>query len=297
MSIATMCPHCSRRYAVKPEHVGKKVSCKGCGQTFVIEDIAGTERTPSGAPVYRPERAASTGHPSATPYLEQIQAHIERTIGPVSGVFHEIVSDAAHVDLHIVPPQPHIPQSQERPLGGDFYTIVTSGMSWKPMNIPPKSLDNGVSPYGELMIALPKDWSGMRPDGSFDQQMMQRDENWWPLRWLKQMARLPHEYNTFYSNGVTVPNGEPAAPFVAGTDLCCWMVLKPLLAPKAKSLVISDNVRIDFFALIALTQAEMDLKLNKGPGELLKVLAEGEVCELLNPHSQSPLKKKGWFGR
>jgi hypothetical protein len=285
-----MCPHCSRRYAVDEKHVGKSVTCKGCGQKFVIEDFTQPARTPGGVPVYRPEPKADAGKlvGGATPFLEQISDHIESTIGPVSKVFHELVSTDVHIDLHIVPAQPRLPASKSRPLGGDYVTIVTSGVSSHPMNVPPKALEGGVSPYAELMLALPKNWPGLKADGTFDQEDMKDDANWWPFRWLKQMARLPHEYDTFYSNGVTVPNGEPARPFVRGSKLCCWMVFKPLLSINARQLQIDDGRRIDFFSLFALTEAEMNLKLNKGLGALTNALADGEVyTELLDARRRS----------
>ncbi len=272
----TVCPHCMRRYSVKAEAVGKRVACKGCGKEFVIEDVAGPERTESGVPVYRPERVKLEGTRGATtPYLKQIEGHIQRTIGPAPMVFHEMIPGAVHVDLHFVGAQPGVKASKERPLGGDYVTVVTSGMSARPMKVAPQA--TAVSPYAELMIALPKNWPGLKADGTFEQEAMKEERNWWPFRWLKQMARLPHEYGTFFSNGVTVPNGEPAKPFVGRTELCCWMVFKPLLALNARQLVISDDVRIDFFALFPLTRAEMELKLKNGLKGLLEKLADGEV--------------------
>lgn len=162
MSAQTMCPHCSKRYSFADEHVGKRVTCKACGQKFVIENLSGPARSPSGAAVHRPERKDGAGEltNTATPFLEQISRHIERTIGPAPMVFHEIVSTDAHIDLHIVPPQPHVAADEIRPLGGDYVTVVTSGMSSKPMNVPPAAKEQGVSEYAELMLALPKDWPG-----------------------------------------------------------------------------------------------------------------------------------------
>jgi len=285
MATQTMCPHCSRRYNVEEKHVGKTVACKGCGERFTIEDLAGPRRTEGGVPVYRPERVAGSGQlvGQATPFLDQITDHIERKIGPAPSVFHEIVSTDVHIDLHTVPAQPRLKASDHRPLGGDYVTIVTSGMSSRPMAVPAKAKQNGVSEYAELMLALPKDWPGLLPDGTFDEKKMRDDANWWPIRWLKQMARLPHEYGTFFSHGVTVPNGEPAEPFVRGSKLCCWMVFKPMLCLGAHELQVSDDVRIDFFALFPLTAREMDLKLKRGLPALTTALADGEVyTELLD---------------
>lgn len=286
----TMCPHCSKRYSVKEEQVGKRVTCKGCGEKFVIENLSGTALSPAGVPIYRPEPKPGAGRLTmeATPFLDPISRHIERTIGPCPGVFHEIVSVDAHIDLHVVAAQPQLAPSKQRPLGGDYVTIVTSGMSGRPMKLTPKAKKDGVSEYAELMLALPKDWPGLLPDGKFDSAAMKNKANWWPIRWLKQMARLPHQYDTFFSHGVTVPNGDPAQTFMEGSELCCWMVVKPLLCPAAGRLLINDDVRIDFFALFALTEREMNLKLNKGLGALTQALADGEVyTELLDPMRRS----------
>lgn len=290
MPAQTMCPHCSKRYSVRDEHVGKTVTCKGCGQNFVVEDLSGPARSPSGVPIYRHERRAEAGRPvaGATPFLDQISRHIEKTIGPAPSVFHEIVSTDLHIDLHVVPAQPGLKPNKDRPLGGDYVTVVTSGMSSRPMKLPASAKQSGVSEYAELMLALPKNWPGLRADGTFDQSAMKDEAKWWPFRWLKQMARLPHEYGTFFAHGVTVPNGEPAKPFVAGSQLCCWMLFKPLLCLSARQLQIDSNTRIDFFAMFALTEAEMKLKLNKGQKALITALADGEVyTELLDVRRKS----------
>lgn len=290
MATETLCPHCSKRYVVNERHVGRSVTCKGCGRPFTVESPGGPERTPAGVPVYRPQPVGEAGQSSAmtTPYVEQISRHIEETIGPAPSVFREIVSAHAHIDLHIVPPQPHVAPGKDRPLGGDYITIVTSGMSWRPMNVPPEAKQSGVSDRAELMLALPKTWPGFNADGTFGPQMMKDDARWWPIRWLKQMARIPHQYGTFFGHGVTVPNGQPARPFVKGSQLCGWMVFHPLLCPAARQLQIGEDVRIDFFALFALTGREMELKSNQGLSALTQALAEGEVfTELLDPARRS----------
>jgi len=296
MAAQTICPHCLKRYGVQPNLVGKSVTCKGCGQKFVIDDLSGPARSPSGAPVHRPELKAGAGQlaAGATPFLDQISRHIETTIGPSPMVFHEIVSSDVHIDLHVVPAQPNMPASKDRPLGGDYVTIVTSGMSSRPMKLPSEARKSGVSEYAELMLAIPKNWPGLKPDGTFDKGMMKDDAHWWPIRWLKQMARLPHEYDTFFTHGVTVPNGDPAQPFAKGSDLCCWMIFKPMLCPKARQLVIDDERRVDFYVLFALTEPEMNLKLNKGLSALVHALADGQVfTELLNAGRKSVVSQGG----
>ena len=138
------------------------------------------------------------------------------------------------------------------------------------------------------MLAVPKDWAGLGPNGKLDSVAMKNEANWWPFRWLKQIAHLPHQYDTFFAHGVTVPSGDPPKPFMEGSDLCGWMVFRPLLCPAAAQLFINDDLQIEFFALLALTENEMNLKLNQGLGVLTRALADGEVyTELLDPWRKS----------
>lgn len=58
--------------------------------------------------------------------LEAITAHVERHIGRVNKVFHEIVSDDLHIDVH------HVKASLFR----KFEVLVTSGMSAVAMAVP-----------------------------------------------------------------------------------------------------------------------------------------------------------------
>jgi hypothetical protein len=58
--------------------------------------------------------------------LRSIEAHIEKHIGKIEAVMHEIASDIVHIDVHVIVP------AAER----NFYTLITSGMSDLPMVIP-----------------------------------------------------------------------------------------------------------------------------------------------------------------
>jgi hypothetical protein len=298
MSIRARCPHCGHRYKLGEELVGRKAKCKQCQQAFVIEaeanEVLPIERTEAGTPVFRHEANVSGFVPGeATPYLKQIERHIEKHLGPTPLVFHELISPHAHIDLHVVPPT-HLPPSEDHPLGTNHFTIVTSGMSCKPMNVPEEA--DQTPRFAELMIALPENWPGMFPDGKFDDAAMKDERNWWPIKWLKMMARLPHEYDTFLGIGHTIPNGEGAEPFAANTKLGCMMVMPPLLCPKASELLIDDDVTISFYSLFPIYREEMHLKLKKGLDPLFKKFEEAEVTELIDPNRPNTCAKRGWFG-
>ena len=100
----------------------------------------------------------------AGPYCRQITRHIQRTIGPATMVFHELLPNGLQLDLHVVPPQRDEP-SIEHPFGRNFFTVVTSGMSTQRM--PPRQA-RGKAQYLELMISLPPNWAGLNSNGTFD---------------------------------------------------------------------------------------------------------------------------------
>src|SRR5688572_22544770 len=74
--------------------------------------------------------------------LEAIEGHIQAHIGNIEMVFHEIVSDLVHIDIHQVAP------TEQRP----YYTLISSGMSDIAMQAPEEAPD---CKYAELMLCLP----------------------------------------------------------------------------------------------------------------------------------------------
>jgi hypothetical protein len=223
------------------------------------------ERSKSGAPVYRHQERdrdfeLAFGHDKT---IERIGAHIEKYVGKVDFVFHELLSDLVHVDVHMVPPTP------ER----NFHTLVTSGMSDRPMS-PPRDLAE--CRFAEMMICLPPDWP-------LSQEDFKDDNHYWPIRWLKTLARLPHEYNTWLWCSHTVPNGDPPQPFAGNTQMCCALILEPLLFDEGMATVqVRPGKTVQFLTFVPLYREEMQLKLDEGFDALIDHLEAGEVTELLD---------------
>ncbi len=135
---------------------------------FSMNDDA--EYTEAGIPVHRYEdrdRDFEAPDPDSES-ISAIENHIERYVGKPEHVFHELASDMVHIDLHIVPP------SEDQ----DFYTIVTSGMSDRPMAAPEGAEEYR---YAEMVIALPPDWRLNTED-------FKDERHYWPLRWLKWLS-------------------------------------------------------------------------------------------------------------
>ncbi len=237
------------------------------------------EKSESGAPIYRHENR-NRGFELAigdSENIEKISDHIERYVGRPATVFHEIISDLVHIDVHIVEP------SAARPC----YTLVTSGMS----DIAMKSPDGYPHfKYSELLICLPPNWE-------MSQDSWKAEENYWPIRMLKYLSRFPHEYQTWLWVMHTIPNGNPPEPFARNTAMSGVILLPPITIANAfHELEIDENKTIHFHAVIPLHADEMELKLKKGADALFEGFEKHHVSELLNPARASVVqKKKSWF--
>jgi hypothetical protein len=194
---------------------------------------------------------------------DTIVAHMENHVGPVDHVFHEIVSELVHVDVHVVAPAP----------GRDYYTLFTTGMSEHPMTVPDAGSD---PPFAELMIALPRTWKLTQAD-------FKDERNYWPIRWLKVLARMPHRYATWLAWGHTIPNGDPPEPFAPDTRMCSILITPPLLLDHDATHVTLPERTITLYALVPLHMEELQLKLDRGLDKLETLLDAHGVTELLDP--------------
>ena len=145
-----------------------------------------------------------------------------------------------HIDVHVVPANEQFP----------YLRLVTSGMSDLPMTVPAE-VDADVPRYMELMVTLPADWP-------ISQDAFEDERNYWPVRLLKGMARLPHEYDTWLGFGHTIPNGHPSEPYAPGVGFDGAIVLPPVTTPEDfAELVLEDGKTIAFMALMPLYPEEM----------------------------------------
>lgn len=221
------------RFQTVLDEAGNAVSCEWMNRPEQPED----EEEPTPQWVY-------TEH-----QMELVEEHIRRHVGPFDQVLHELVSPDIHVDLCIVPPD------DDR----NFYTIITMGMGARRMNVPPELAEHRLE-RAELAIALPDSWK-------LDQESLQ-DERWyWPLRLLKSLARLPGACNTWLGWGHTVDNQEPYAP---DTGLCAALLVGLQGAlPGGDVCPLPDGDEINIYQVIPLYRAEMEYKQEKGAEALL----------------------------
>jgi hypothetical protein len=227
----------------------------------------------SGSPIYRHGPESEWQAPKGEECLEQISAHIEQHLGNVETVFHELVSDTVHIDVHVVKADDDFP----------FWRLVTSGMSDLPMTTP---ADTDVARYVELMVTLPGDWK-------LDQESLEDPSWYWPVRLVKYLARFPHKHATWLGWGHTVPNGDPAEPYAPNTRLSGAIILPSVSVPdEFNRLTIDAAKTIHFLAVVPLYEEEMNFKLRSGTDELLDKFADADVSDIIDPKRRNVCKKR-----
>ena len=233
------------------------------------------EKAPSGASILQHEDKGREFQPPEehARNLEAIEAHLEKHIGPIDTVFHEIVSDLIHLDVLYIPPTP------ERP----YTVLATSGVSDLPMSVPEGLEDRART---ELLIVLPEDWR-------LTEEAFEDDANYWPVRWLKSVGRLPHEYDTWLGWGHTIPNGHPPEP-IADTDFIGVMVTLPYwLDPSFAQVKAENGDVINFYELVPLYAEEMDLTLAEGAEALEQRFDANDIGFVLDVNRPNVAKRKG----
>lgn len=178
--------------------------------------------------------------------IDALEEHIKRYFGEFPSVFHEIISPDIHVDIAVIPP------TEER----NCYTLVTMGMGAHRMSVPEEISDRQPD-RAEMVICLPPDW-----------QVEEQDEIWyWPLRWLKIMARLPGEQDTWLGWGHTVPAGGPLAE---NTALSCMLLVDPFtIDGEGSDCEMPDGSLVRFYQLFPIYEEEMNFKIEHGAEALL----------------------------
>lgn len=191
-----------------------------------------------------------------------IEQHIEKHFGSFENVFHEVTSSGIPVDICIIPP------NESRM----FYTLVTMGMGVHRMALPESLKDSSLN-RAELLITLPPDW-----------KIEDSDEKWyWPIRWLKILARLPGEINTWLGWGHTIPNGEP---FAENTMLSNILLLDPYPGQSSMICHLPNGETVNFYQLFPLYEEETDYKKEHDTQKLLNLFSR-KASHILDIHREN----------
>ncbi|MDE6624835.1 MAG: suppressor of fused domain protein [Lachnospiraceae bacterium] len=194
--------------------------------------------------------------------LNEYDAFIQENFGSFDEVFHEIVSPDIHLDIIIVPP------TEE----DNYYKLITMGMGAYSMNVP-EDLREEELEHAELILYLPKYWNIKSPE----------EKDYWPIRYLKILARLPIECDTWLGYGHTVHGNEEMEPFAENTGFNSLLLLNGCnLLYENLNLRLSSGKKINFYQLFPLYQEELDYKLENSLDELLDLFSDEDMLPVLN---------------
>jgi hypothetical protein len=201
------------------------------------------------------------GDPST---IAAITAHMTRCFGEPGPAWHEVVM---------------IPAGDR-----DSIVLFTTGMSDLAMAVDPRA--EGAPIYAELMLRLPATWQ-LGTD-------LFEDERWsWPVRWLKTLARMPHECATWLGYGHTIPNGDPARPLAPGVPFTGFIVAPPTSLSEEDSVIRTPTRAVALYAIYPLHPDELAYKLQHGAHALFELLDAAGVTDeiVLDRPSVVPLRR------
>ena len=171
--------------------------------------------------------------------LDIIENHISQHFGYYDKVYHEIYSPDIHLDIVKIDP------SSER----NYYTFITMGAGAYQMNLPKGVL---VPNRAEYLITLPPDW---------DVENINEERNYWPLGFLKTIARIPLNFNTFLSYGHTASSDEDSSSFADNTKLCSIALSYPeQFDPDCLTATFPNGNGVIFYQMIPIYADELAFK-------------------------------------
>ncbi len=225
-----------------------------------------------------PSKNAGTAPPRCLTekQMKAVEDHVSKHVGNFKMVLHEVISEGIHLD--VIPVEP----IKSRP----FKTFVTMGTSAVPMAVPPGY--EGPDRI-ELAVVLPPEWPTDAESFKAPGEL-----HYWPIRWLKNLGRLPSDFDTYLGVGHTVPNGEPPEPLGKGCKFVCWMLVPPLSFKPGFSMLKSRGFSVEFLQIIPLYLEEMELKLNEGVEVLWDRFADAAIDPTLLCDPERPnVAKRG----
>lgn len=194
--------------------------------------------------------------------IDEYECYIQENFGEYKEVLHEIISPDIHLDIIVVPPTDEDP----------YYKLITMGVGAYAMNIP-ENLRGEELEHMELVLYLPKTWDIKSSD----------EKDYWPIRYLKILGRLPINMDTWLGFGHTIHGNEDMTPFAENTELNSFVLLTACnLMYERLDLTLSSGKKINFYQMFPLYQEELDYKLENGLDALLDLFDDEDILPVLN---------------
>ena len=194
--------------------------------------------------------------------MEEYESYIEKNFGKIEGIIHELVSPDIHIDIIVIAPTEK----------DNYYKLITMGMGAYKMNIPKELKDYELS-RAELILYLPPTWD----------INSNKEEDYWPIRYLKTLARLPLQSNSWLGTGHTISSDEQNSPFASNTKFCSILLLNATnLKDEELELTLKTRKTINFYQLFPLYLEEIQYKFDFGTTKLLGLFSEKDLFPIVN---------------
>ena len=193
--------------------------------------------------------------------LDQYDRYIIEQFGEYQEVFHEIVSPDIHLDVIIIPP------TEEN----YYYKLITMGMGAYKMNVPDQFKQYELE-RAELVLYLPPTWN-IKSD---------KEEDYWPIRQLKTLARLPIQCNTWLGFGHTVSSDAENSAYANNTKFCSMMLLTAVNKNFEKlDFRMNTKGKINFYQLFPLYKEELEYKREHDADALLDLFSDDDIMPIV----------------
>ena len=176
----------------------------------------------------------------------------QRMFGEPADVLADVESPP--IDVHI-----YSPGHGQR----EFYTLITSGMSDRPMAVP-----DDLQKARRAELALYVDQPGPST-----------------VELLRTLAHAPFDHGLWLGHGHTLPNGDPPAALFPGSELSVVLVVQTVVSPERHTdeQVEIEGDPLNILCLLPITEAECQLKLSLGLDALLDKFNEEQLSFVLDP--------------
>ena len=186
---------------------------------------------------------------------DEVVECIKEDYGDFQDVLHEVVSTDIHLDVALIPPQ------EDR----DYHTLCTIGAGAYRMEIERDiRTDYHLSEHSEYILYLPSDWK-------LDEESLKDEANYWPIRLLKNTARIPVWNETWFTMGHTVGSEDGEAyseEYPYNSAILTYPA--PYVATREDKCNLSSGKTILFHHVFPITQEELEYKNENGTAALLE---------------------------
>ncbi len=174
-------------------------------------------------------------------------------------VLHEKESKIIHSDIFIVKPD------EDR----NYNLLLTCGLSALPMKVP-EELDQ--LKFAEITMLLPIDWR-------LDYDDFAEENNYWPIRALKQLSKYPHLNETWFGYGHTIPLNNTHK---ADHNFDSIILLKSITLSDDFIYIDTDKKEIYFYSAIPIYKEELEYILEHDIDKLLSLFQQYDIDEIVD---------------